>query len=907
MTGKFGIIMKNLRTGSHLFLILLSIFFAIHPYSFSNIRDSIENKFNPATGDLNLHPGYHQNDIHRLKIINQFLTDPLGSLSFPENQAAKFRKMLNAGFPAGNLALLDFKPYKIYDDFEALPLKYIESKAGINIDSALGMTETNLLRQYLSILFLSNDLLEEDILFSDIDKSYSFLIQADSILNPMGLEMGAGPKFINEIRQPDCCDNFFNNAANAKRSDIFNLAVSIYKRLLELNKLTISNSDIYSELKTGIIETAYGKVALGGPGDDTYKGNFVLIIDVGGNDTYIFSDSDKKSVLLNPVRMIIDLSGSDAYIGGDYSFGGAAFGINILLDYEGDDSYSAGNFSLGSGIMGFGLLMDFDGNDIYSSLSCSSGFGAFGFGLLIDEGGTDVYKSRSMAQGFGFTGGFGANVDFSGNDTYISTGPKNRKSGEAGHLLSFCQGAASGYQNKASGGIGLLLDYSGNDNYISGLYSQGAAYWHSIGALCDLDGRDHYRAGAFSQAAAGRSSIALLIDKSGNDMFFSDGFAQGCSVDLSFSGFIDESGDDQYHSAINSTGYTSQYSFSVFSDQIGNNSFSDIKYYSEFPAPMFCNINIPGFRLVHTKPNTAPADANIISNAKELYKYFDPVFTVSCIANCPAGKNHTSPETYREFSEYISEIKYGNSPVQNNFNFRDRLSNDQLKNFLATSEGYEVELLYDIARKGLFKSIDSSGTILNDLINTNDFRVAANSLKILKLSGKDISSAKYEKLLTSDDYLLRLSGLSGLLGQDQDKFLKTMLGDEHHFVRANAYRFSNFNNGLANGLADSSYIVRTTVLNNILKQESINFEDFKSVVTLSGNQAETDAVYKSINKIKVSSSLKKKLPEYFISLVANVRRKIYFCIINGNNKNLKMILNDMKKKKQDKLLEEMID
>ena len=95
------------------------------------------------------------------------------------------------------------------------------------------------------------------------------------------------------------------------------------------------------------------------PGDDVHgpeDDDAVLVIDLGGNDTYTHGAS--ANLLKNhPVSIVIDVAGEDRYSGeNDFSFGGALGGVAIQWDCAGNDTYRGGNCSCGAGILGVGLL-----------------------------------------------------------------------------------------------------------------------------------------------------------------------------------------------------------------------------------------------------------------------------------------------------------------------------------------------------------------------------------------------------------------------------------------------------------------------------------------------------------------------------------------------------------------------
>lgn len=209
--------------------------------------------------------------------------------------------------------------------------------------------------------------------------------------------------------------------------------------------------------------------------DDTYHNDTILILDVGGNDTYLNNagGSNLASGLCDPLRargaaLLIDLGGNDTYGNATRSIdarrtcgtnGGGYYGLGALFDYAGDDKYAAGHGPAnGGGWAGVGLLRDYAGDDEYvgGDGGVNGGGAAFGSGSLMDYAGDDRYASR-IPEGPGpiwVNGGTngGANlgrgclVDFAGNDSYSAV----------------VGGVNGGVQDA---GFGLLMDFSGSDVY----------------------------------------------------------------------------------------------------------------------------------------------------------------------------------------------------------------------------------------------------------------------------------------------------------------------------------------------------------------------------------------------------------------------------------------------------------
>ena len=284
--------------------------------------------------------------------------------------------------------------------------------------------------------------------------------------------------------------------------------------------------------------------AIGGPGDDTYKGDYYFILDIGGNDTY--------ELTYNPANphgcIIIDLGGDDHYVAkSDFTIGSGCFSNGFVLDFGGgNDRYDAKSFGLGSGYFGLGLLYDDGGDDRYDGDTHVEGAASFGLGILIDETGRDIYNAAVYAQGFGFVQGIGMLYDMEGSDSYYAGGKYKDVLRYEDHFLSMSQGFGLGMRPTISGGIGALIDLKGFDTYYADIFAQGTSYWWSLGVLYDSSGNDSYQAYQYAQGCATHMSLGCLIDDWGNDVYFGKGLMQGVGHDYSCGLILDRHGNDTY-------------------------------------------------------------------------------------------------------------------------------------------------------------------------------------------------------------------------------------------------------------------------------------------------------------------------------------------------------------------------
>ncbi|MCX7732655.1 MAG: HEAT repeat domain-containing protein [candidate division WOR-3 bacterium] len=318
-------------------------------------------------------------------------------------------------------------------------------------------------------------------------------------------------------------------------------------------------------------ESEWGRIIVGGDGDNVYETPAAVIVDLGGNDIYYNRAGGAVGILDYPFGVVIDLKGDDHYLSDRlFSQGSALFGCGVLFDLAGDDVYRGNHYTQGSAIFGTGLLYDAAGKDIYDAGFFAQGSGHYGVGVLIDEGGNDSYRSFCYCQGFAGTWGYGLLAELAGNDLYYAGGKYKHEPLLPREYRSFAQGYAIGVRPDAGGGIGFLCDFQGNDFYNAEVYAQGTSYWYSLGMLYDQEGFDHYTAAQYTQGAGIHLSVGALVDEEGNDSYFSRlGPSQGEGHDLSVGVLVDRKGDDGYY-ASGGQGIGLTNSVGLFIDQDGN-------------------------------------------------------------------------------------------------------------------------------------------------------------------------------------------------------------------------------------------------------------------------------------------------------------------------------------------------
>jgi hypothetical protein len=300
-----------------------------------------------------------------------------------------------------------------------------------------------------------------------------------------------------------------------------------------------------------VIIDPYGKDNLYILGGENDQPTLMVIIDVGGNDRYIFSHP--RSLYLS---VIYDFSGNDYYKCSFGCSGGGLLGAEALYDLEGDDIYEAKGISQGAGILGTGLLLDKKGSDTYISITLSQGVGSLGGGLLLDK---------------------------TGNDKYIlKDGNENPSYQDRRRNLSMGQGCGSGLRadyidgvRSLPGGVGLLYDLEGNDEFSAVVFSQGCGYWYGIGTLFDASGDDKYTGYWYCQGSSAHFGVGLFFDLSGSDKYTCDFQGMGHGHDIGLGVFLDygEGDSDKFDCKVRCLGMAHANGLSLFANFGGSDEY----------------------------------------------------------------------------------------------------------------------------------------------------------------------------------------------------------------------------------------------------------------------------------------------------------------------------------------------
>lgn len=521
--------------------------------------------------DFTFRDDYMPKDPYRLKIVDSLMKHPLLMDDFADSCAEMLQKIhTDPGFPI--LELNDLMgPYKTrFKDTTVYVIRF-PGKAKIKLDGK-GELIQNLISQFD---FSTTNNLRWKYFHKDSSLKRKFISEKfkELILDYPDYRVYSNEELDSLQQLEEEWTKEFLEFSDETPHVNFKRAPYIFKELETLEKSLFENPEQISNLANELtyeMDDQLGKIVIGTTGNDTYTGDYFMIIDPGGDDVYNISYD-----IENPhPTLIVDYSGNDIYKAEtDFALASGALSYSLLIDYEGDDVYWGKNFSLGSGYFGVGILWDKKGNDKYFGDTFVQGAGTFGLGLLIDEDGSDTYTCHLQSQGFGFVRGVGGIADFAGNDTY-TVQPKYKEFFHPGdHYQSLSQGFAIGVRPYMSGGFGFICDYGGNDSYIADFFAQGSSYWWSLGMIWDKSGNDLYASYQYAQGAGAHMTLGLLLDGGGDDIYRSNGVCQGCGHDYSCGWLLDRGGNDVYSAQGLAHGAGQANGIGIFTDLNGNDGY----------------------------------------------------------------------------------------------------------------------------------------------------------------------------------------------------------------------------------------------------------------------------------------------------------------------------------------------
>jgi hypothetical protein len=325
-------------------------------------------------------------------------------------------------------------------------------------------------------------------------------------------------------------------------------------------------------------------LCVGTSADNTYAADEMLLIDLGGNDTYAntaggapFAPSGAPGLV--PVSVNVDLAGDDRYqASGAKAIGvtgetmdpslralmvqgaGVWGGAGVLVDRSGNDSYSA--------IGGPGPLCP--GDDQSDCLSraavVSQGAAREGAGWLFDRAGADTYRTDAFAipanvrAGVAMVIAQGSEYNFdvvtpsglfdegAGKDRYSVVAAQSATSPEAASYEIYAQGVGNTFPGQP--GLGVLYDDGGDDAFTIAAnprqtkqprfrYDDPYVGFFVVGQGAGMHGQ------GFLLTGTGNTSYTLDVD--GEGAVFLQAFAEQGSAYSPGIGVLDDlGGDDTY-------------------------------------------------------------------------------------------------------------------------------------------------------------------------------------------------------------------------------------------------------------------------------------------------------------------------------------------------------------------------
>jgi len=281
-------------------------------------------------------------------------------------------------------------------------------------------------------------------------------------------------------------------------------------------------------LDAGPVVDICGSLAIDAGSDaHTYACNYTLLLDLGGDDTYLGNAGGTHTIYASPLH--IDVAGNDRYLSRvvDHTAvtGGAVSGVGTLIDVQGDDTYDTsgeeGSGQNGGVQGGVGFLADLGGKDLVKATgllhSGVNGAAWIGHGTLLLQGGDD--EVRAWTEGAGSLNGAG----LLGTGLVVGLGGSRIFHAEDGGQPF--GGAANGAG--VGGGLGTLLDRGGDTRYEALMGGRSASAngggRAGFGVLMDLGGGDDaYLARAAEGSALngrGLDATGLLFDDGGTDTY----------------------------------------------------------------------------------------------------------------------------------------------------------------------------------------------------------------------------------------------------------------------------------------------------------------------------------------------------------------------------------------------------
>ena len=458
---------------------------------------------------------------------------------------------------------LPLPPESLWPLLDAEPGAWPDQLPGLpgSLDSALPRIRANLARQTASLSGA-----ELDFLFREASSLF-LMREEDATLDPVPAELKRLREDARGKRVLELAGRLDRDALVRASSAAWGLEAWILDSLRGPDSLKA-----LARLKR-LAARAQVPLVMGTHGSDSHRPDRGIWIDPGGDDRWDFAPRGRPGEFL----LVVDLGGNDLYRSRDSLHRSPGnLGVSLIADLGGDDHYLGLDFAFGSALFGYSHLFDAGGNDYYEGRCASLGFASFGIGVLQDEAGSDVYSASVMSQGASSTRGLGLLLDRAGDDRYLARPTFQDDLRYEDRYLNMVQGFSTGMAPDYAGGIGVLRDQKGNDVYLADIYGQGSGYWYAMGLLLDEAGDDRYEAFQYAQGAGVHIAVGAAVDWAGNDRRSSKGVSQGCGHDLGFGLLHDRAGDDSYLGVDKIQGSGSANGLGLLQDMAGNDIYSGI-------------------------------------------------------------------------------------------------------------------------------------------------------------------------------------------------------------------------------------------------------------------------------------------------------------------------------------------
>lgn len=513
-------------------------------------------------GDLDLYPAASKADRYRLARVTSVLRNPFRLEGVVDEALARTEPYTSAGRP------MPVPPDLLWPLLDAEPGAWPEQGPGPgqhgSPDSAFARIRAGL-AEHMAGLGQG----ERDFLFKEASSLF-LEEEEDTSLTPVQSELKRLKEEARAQRILDLAGRLHRPGLVRAASAAWGLQAWILDSLQGLD--TASQAGFLARLKA-LGARARMPVRIGTRGADRHKPDRGIWIDLGGDDQWDMAPRAKPGEFL----LIVDLGGDDLYRAKDsLSRSPGNLGVNLLADLGGDDHYVGSNYAFGSALFGYSHLFDAAGHDYYEGRCAALGFAAFGIGVLQDEAGSDTYSAALLSQGASSTYGLGLLLDRGGDDRYLARPTFKDDLRYNDHHIHMMQGFSTGLAPDYSGGVGILRDQAGNDVYLADIFGQGAAYWYALGLLLDESGDDRYEAHQYAQGAGVHIAVGAAVDWAGNDHRASKGVSQGCGHDLAFGLLHDREGDDNYLGTDKVQGSGSANGLGVLHDQSGKDVYTSL-------------------------------------------------------------------------------------------------------------------------------------------------------------------------------------------------------------------------------------------------------------------------------------------------------------------------------------------